>query len=115
MKSRITEFWITEDHLTLARAMYVGWCGDEYGAPEIDPKRPYGNSDVEWDILRVLDRPEADLDEMPETLSAEIRALHESMQTALQIILRTGSFAAGRYVRQDLWSSEWRRATKEAA
>ena len=41
-----TEFTLTVDHITLLNNMWVDWSDVEYGAPEIDPKRPYGNSDV---------------------------------------------------------------------
>ena len=47
------DFTLTADHITLLRAMYVGWCGDEYGAPEIYSKRPYGNSDVASECIRL--------------------------------------------------------------
>src|SRR6266568_5645220 len=43
----VSEFTVTEDHLKLLRHAYLYWeYGEGYGAPAIDPKRPYGNSDV---------------------------------------------------------------------
>lgn len=33
------------------------WNDCETGAPEIDPKRPYGNSNVEDDVREILDLP----------------------------------------------------------
>lgn len=45
---------ITNDHLKLLEKVYWQWQDAEYGAPEIDPKRPYGNSDVENDIAELL-------------------------------------------------------------
>ncbi len=33
-------FRLTESHLKLLRRANVSWCGDEHGAPQIDPKRP---------------------------------------------------------------------------
>lgn len=50
----INEFNLKEEHIKLLRAMYVGWSDCEYGAPEIDPKRPYGNSYVEGDVHEIL-------------------------------------------------------------
>ena len=44
-------FTVTETHLLLLQRMQVGWCGDEFGAPEINPKRPYGNSSVLTDMV----------------------------------------------------------------
>ena len=45
---------LTEEHIKLLRNMYVGWGYCEFGAPEIDPKRPYGNSHVIGDIHTIL-------------------------------------------------------------
>jgi len=42
-------FELTEQHLKLIRRMtvrYNDYC--EFGAPEIDPKRPYGNSSAHY-------------------------------------------------------------------
>jgi hypothetical protein len=39
-------FKLTDEHLKLLRRFNVGWQDSESGAPEIDPKRPYGNSAV---------------------------------------------------------------------
>ena len=47
-------FILTYQHLNLMGNMHVGWQSCETGAPEIDPKRPYGNSDVAEDIANIL-------------------------------------------------------------
>lgn len=111
------EFELTEEHLALLRKMYVGWCGDEYGAPEINPKRPYGNSDVAGDIIEILEWVDGDLDEDDEEeffeseeyeiLCKRAELIHSQTQIALQIILIMGKFEAGNYVRDDSWS-EWK-------
>lgn len=44
----------TEDHITLLRRAYWRMSEVEFGAPEIDGKRPYGNSDVEGDLEELL-------------------------------------------------------------
>ena len=47
---------VTPDHLKLlGRANWI-WEDAEYGAAAIDPKRPFGNSDVERDINEALGR-----------------------------------------------------------
>jgi len=53
-RRRGLSFEITREHLKLLKNMYVGWDDCEFGAPNIDPKRPYGNSDVINDIANAL-------------------------------------------------------------
>jgi hypothetical protein len=94
-------FVVTDDHIRLLREMYVSWYDCEFGAPTVDPKRPYGNSDVIEDMREVLERLEADED--------ELRELHLSMKLALQILLVNAStgIQPGEY-RSECYSSEWR-------
>lgn len=47
-------FEVTPEHVKLLQAAYWRVSDVEYGAPCIDPKRPYGNSDVEGDIGEIL-------------------------------------------------------------
>lgn len=98
-------FTLTENHLKLLRRMNVGWQDAEYGAPEIDPKRPYGNSDVELDIAEILGW-EVDEDGLSEFQSNSARELHEEMATALQVVLFTGKFKSGVYKREG-YSNIW--------
>ena len=112
-------FTLTEEHLTLLKVMYVGWQDCETGAPEIDPKRPYGNSDVARDVWEMLDwfdidsLPEEDQDDFYESdeydvLHAKAMKLHEETGTALQIILQNQSFQTGTYTNMLEWSDEWK-------
>ena len=107
-------FTVTDEHLRLLRRAYVTWDDTEFGAPEIDCKRPYGNSDVYSDIAEVLGIPEDEWFEevmgvLPE---AEWRFLRLHVETAvvLQIALTTGEFRSGRYVREGGWGGTWKRA-----
>lgn len=105
-------FEITDEHLTLLRSMYVGWCGDEFGAPEIDPKRPYGNSDVVGDVVELLDWHLVDFDSNDDpavAMSERATELHHETQTALQVVLRVGEFKSGSYV-ADKYRRNWRPA-----
>jgi hypothetical protein len=106
-------FTVTDEHLRLLRRAYVTWDDTEFGAPEIDCKRPYGNSDVYSDIAEILGIPaaewfEEDIEPFPE---AEWRFLRLHVETAvvLQIALATGEFRPGRYVREGSWHNGWRR------
>ena len=125
------EFEVKEEHLKLISRMCVGWQDCEFGAPEINPKRPYGNSDVIQDIVEIFGLEEKDNmrfifrlfgnkwdlrgedkyninfdydDELVKLLDE----LHRETETALQIVLRTKSFETGKYV-ADEYSSNWRR------
>jgi hypothetical protein len=109
----LTKFTVTEDHLKLMRHFWVRWGEVEYGAPEIDSKRPYGNSDVVNDIAEILgwEVPGDDYDwDDPEygELRARARKIHEETMTALQIALRVGYFKAGNYEKPNSYSEDWR-------
>jgi hypothetical protein len=52
--SGVKRFTVTDEHLRLLRRAYVGWDEIEFGAPEINAKRPYGNSNVYGDIAEIL-------------------------------------------------------------
>lgn len=107
-----TTFTVTEDHLTLLRNAYVDWDDMEFGAPRIDPKRPYGNSNVVGDIARLLypdvvvelddETAEDWLDENEDSLTR----IRRETQTVLQIAIATGEFRAGVYVRER-YNSPW--------
>lgn len=45
---------ITPEHLKLLERLQWEFDDREFGAPGVDCKRPYGNSDVEFDIARIL-------------------------------------------------------------
>lgn len=83
-------FIVREQHLKLLDSMWVGWDDCEFGAPAIDCKRPYGNSDVLGDMREILGAEGADDD--------HLYALHREMQTVLQIGIATRAFREGEYV-----------------
>jgi hypothetical protein len=86
------KFILTENHLKLAKRMYVGWFKCHWGAPTIDPVRPYGNSDVDRDVLKIIGEEPTEIDEDDELAYSEKQRnfairLHDEMKIALQIIL----------------------------
>lgn len=101
------EFTLTEDHLKLLQNMYVGWSCSEFGAPEIDPKRPYGNSDVIGDIHEILTGTYSSWEDIPEELKEKYNKLHKETETALEIILHTRSFVPGRYRKSKPYGRDW--------
>jgi hypothetical protein len=102
-----TEFTVTSEHLTLLRQAHVGWDATEFGAPAIDPKRPYGNSGVYADIAEMLDEPFDDEEDTPEAVADRYDTLHAETGIVLQIALVTGEFRTGRYTR-DKYRDNWR-------
>jgi len=128
------KFELKPEHIKLAERMYVGWNDCEFGAPEIDPKRPYGNGDVHQDMLEILGLETVkdgiykfQLGEREwllkgedefniyiidgadeEALIDELDKLHQEMQTALQVILSTKTFEPGTYEAEP-YSSTWKR------
>jgi hypothetical protein len=84
-------FKLTKDHITLLSNMLVEWDDCETGAPAIDPKRPYGNSNVATDIAELLGvKPDGDGDyegDLSEDQEERLLKLHKETETALQIVL----------------------------
>jgi len=95
-------FELTADHVTLLRAARVQWQDVETGAPEINPKRPYGNSDVSSDVIKLLGKATFE----------EVRLVHKQTVTALQIVLGCQTFEPGafRYISGPYESPKWERA-----
>jgi len=106
-------FEMTKDHLKLLSKMFVEWQDCETGAPEIDPKRPYGNSDVENDIAEILGWElfeNADEEKQLSKKQFELATkLHKETETALQVALITQCFKEGTYEKQDEYdSTSWK-------
>ncbi len=103
-------FTITNEHLVLIRNMVVSYndfC--EFGAPEIDPKRPYGNSSVYRDIAELLGiSVNTDTEYFDQEDLDYMDKIHKETATALQIILRTEKFEIGKY-EAEKYSIDWRK------
>jgi hypothetical protein len=115
VENRDLTFELTAQHITLLRAMYVGWQDCETGAPEIDPKRPYGNSAVAEDVAELLNIPFVanDDEEVSEELIERLLTIHRSTEIALQVVLTTGSFMPGTYERSYPWRNDWKLVDKK--
>ena len=108
-------FELTEDHIKLLRSAYVTWCYEEWGAPQIDPKRPYGDSSIARDVAEILgwelegeEDGEPALSDRQHTRALE---LHEQTEVALQIVLRTGSFEPGLH-EASKYGQDWHKVTE---
>lgn len=110
-------FEVTDAHIKLLKAAYVGWDDGEFGAPAIDCKRPYGNSSVLADIREILGYP-IDSEEEEVHISPlgdsedkaieddDLEKLHKQTKTALQIALAVGHFTPGFYT-ADKYGKDW--------
>lgn len=111
-------FKLTEEHLKLLRRANVGWNDAEAGAPGLDPKRPYGNSDVISDVIEILGWGHAtitaqgrseeitlDAYSAPKWMQDAAERIHRETEMALDIILLTGKFETGEWERRG-WR-EW--------
>lgn len=113
----VKRFELTAEHVKLLRRMNVSWDDCEFGAPSIDPKRPYGNSSVARDVHDILGwaypSSNEDDDYMGNDGHARAEQVHREMMTALQVVLATGSFEPGAY-EADAYHENWRRAAPRA-
>lgn len=108
----ITSFVVKPEHIKLLKRMVVGWDDCEFGAPCIDCKRPYGNSDVVGDIAEILrkktgNRNKDDFD-WTEEFSDWASDLHKQMEVVLQICVFNNGVKEGKYVLEEDYSSEWK-------
>lgn len=92
-------FEVTEDHLKLLKHSHIIWRASEYGAPAIDPKRPYGNTSVESDIAEILEWDKED--------SQRAEKIHRQLETVLQIVLVTQTFQPGLYNLINEYTTDW--------
>ena len=103
----IETFTVTDQHIKLIKRMCVSWWDCEFGAPSIDCKRPYGNSDVLTDMAEILgffDDIDPDNEGLIETILDEqletLLQLHGETQTVLQILIDNLSLSEGEYQRE---------------
>lgn len=103
------EFYLTEDHIKLLKHANVQWQNCETGAPEIDPKRPYGNSYVAMDVAEILGWEVPEDDELTVTQCDEAYRIHRETEPALQIVLDNLSIESRIYTRKGYMA--WKQAT----
>ena len=97
-------FTVKDEHIKLLKAARVRWEDCEFGAPAIDCKRPYGNSDVYGDMAEILGVPDE-----PESYP-ELLKLHQELEIVLQILIDNLSIEVGTYKQNDRYSDDlWRK------
>jgi hypothetical protein len=110
-------FTMTAEHIALLSAGCVYWERSDCGAPGIDPKRPYGNSDLHRDVAQLLGIALEVADEWEGPIPSvaqqkHLEKIHRETETALQIVLATQSFEPGEY-ETPRYTNKWRRVTTE--
>lgn len=105
------KFRLKKEHIALLKKAYVSWDSCEFGAPSIDCKRPYGNSDVKMDMVDILGYKVFEDSYGEKHLTKEqsdfLDKLHQETKTALQIILRNIDIQLGDYEADD-YSTNWK-------
>lgn len=111
------EFELKEEHIKLLKNTYIRWDDCEYGAPAIDPKRPFGNSGrytIIREMAEILGIPTfKDMDgedTITEEQSDYLENLWRETDKALQIIIQTitptyGKYTAERYTKDWVYDS----------
>lgn len=107
------KFTILPEHIKLLKEANIGWNDCEFGAPSIDCKRPFGNSDVFTDIAKILEIP-IDEDNGPnDEQQHEMYQIYEQLGTVLKIILSTSSVESGEYKNiGSPYSPKWQKITE---
>lgn len=104
---------VGDHHVKLLQRMYVHWDSDAYeGAPTIDIKRPYGNSDVLGDVAEILGWPlvtdRYGEEMMTEKQAERAKVIHEQMADVLQILVRNPlTFSTGVWVNQSSYGVDY--------
>ena len=102
----VIKFELKENHIKLVRQLNIVSLLDK---PSIDDKRLFGDEDIYQDIDLILNgktkEVEADTEfdvacNYSDNEKAEMDKLVSELSTALDVILFTGSFEPGRYVRR---------------
>lgn len=113
------EFKLTSKHIKLISHFYIDWYDCEFGAPCVDPKRPFGNSDVISDIGRILNIEPLEEESPGEFIFSDeqseyILKWYHELQTALQIVLCTKSFKPGLYIQKEKYNDRsWKLKKKK--
>lgn len=90
---KIERFTVKPIHLQLIKRFFVSWNDCEFGAPTINPKRPFGNSDVEYDFEKIAG----------EKFDA---TTYYDLETCLQILTRNLHIEEGTYEKSE-YGIDW--------
>lgn len=111
-------FTLTKDHIKLLKRSNISWNNVEFGAPTLDPKRPYGNSSVLEDIHQILTGESINLvgskrDSLTNEEEDKYNKLHDEIAIALQVVLSSLSFKPGKYILTEEYGNTWKLMKKK--
>ena len=114
--TRNKTFVVNEDHIKLLRRLQFSYDDyAEFGAPVVDPKRPYGNGDVYGDIGEILGWEKEELESeyydeyaYSDAQRKAMKKIHKEMETVLQILVRNLSIEFGEYEASP-YGSDWKK------
>lgn len=102
-------FTVNSDHIRLLQRLNIIWDNSEavLGVLSIDPKRPYGNTDIYEDISSIVSFPTGlinneDNEKYSPTEKLHMRALHLEMKIVLQILIDNLSIIPGEYIKTSI-------------
>lgn len=107
--TRYDYFDLLPEHVALLKASNVSnrLSSGEYGAAEIDCKRPYGNSiGIEEGMARIVGIPLVDDEYLTHEGRLRVEQLHAQTPIALQVVLTAQSFKPGLY-RCKRYDNKW--------
>ncbi len=79
---------ITTDHQRLAQRLNIVWSDNiELGSPGLDPKRPFGNSDMPGDVAEILGWQPVEWDGLSDEQRERAYQLHFEMGYVLKAAL----------------------------
>lgn len=102
-------FRVEENHIRLLKGMKLSWNDLCFGAPTVNPKRPYGSSLVIDDMAKILSIGELDENgelQLIDDQERELLNLHKEMEKVIEILLYNCSITPGVYVNKGN-SNEW--------
>lgn len=104
-------FELKQYHVELLKRSNITRNELEWGAPSIDPKRPFGNGDIVRDMAPILGIESFESDEgqvYPKGALERCRAVLLELEEALQVVLSSGSFEPGTYEAEQ-WTRKFRK------
>lgn len=107
-------FIVTKNHLKLLKNLKFSWNDTEFGAPTVDPERPFGSRTVYPDMAKILGIRFIGIEEDEKKYQRLLENLEKGygeLQTCLEILCQNFSIEEGEYFAQD--DIHWQKKQEE--